>query len=469
MSSMSIRAPGAQRLGAAGAAVALAVLTVAGLRYGPLALALPLAGAAALALIQRARIAVGLVVGLMVMVEGSSEDFLGVPSAYNPLPFGLLTPMECLLAIALVAVLLERLRKDLPLRLPGPLTVPLALVVLAAVAGAVTGHFSGVSNRDLMFAGRQLVWLPLVPLLVVNVVETEREVRGALAFAAGIALTKAAIGLAGVLAGVGIVVEGATITYYEPTANWLMMVVILAVVAALLRRARLPGWVYAATPLLLLSLVLSFRRSFWVAGLLALVLVVLLGSRPLGRRIALVGMLLLGIAVWSLASQPAQTQTPIVERAQSIEPSKVQANQQDRYRIDELKNVAAAIRREPITGLGLGGQWEAVYPLGVEHENGRAYTHVDVLWWWMKLGILGVFAYLSLMGTMLAMSWQIWRRAADRMLSAVGLATLCGLLGLAVVETVGSFTGIDPRFTALVGAVAGLLVAVRRLALRPAQ
>jgi len=80
-----------------------------------------------------------------------------------------------------------------------------------------------------------------------------------------------------------------------------------------------------------------------------------------------------------------------------------------------------------------------------------------------------VFAYLSLMGTMLAMSWQVWRRAADRMLSAVGLATLCGLIGLGVVETVGSFTGIDPRFTALVGAIGGLLVAVRRLALRPAQ
>jgi hypothetical protein len=466
---MSIRAPRAQRQAVAGAAAALTVLTLAGLRYGPLALALPLAGVAALALIQHARIAVGLVVGLMVMVEGSSEDFLGVKGAYDPLPFGLLTPVECLLVVALVAVLLERLRKDLPLRLPGPLTVPLALVVLAGVAGAVTGHFAGVSTRNLMFAGRQLVWLPLVPLLVVNVVETEREVRGALAFAASLALAKALIGLAGVLAGVGIVVEGATITYYEPTANWLMMLVILTVVAALLLRARLPGWVIAATPLLLLSLTLSFRRSFWVAGLLALVLVVLLGSRPLGRRIALVAVLLLGVAIWTLERQPAQTQTPIVERAQSIEPSKVQANQQDRYRIDELRNVTAAIRKEPITGLGLGGQWEAVHPLGVEHENGRAYTHVDVLWWWMKLGILGVFAYLSLMGTMVAISWQIWRRAADRMLSAVGLATLCGLLGLAVVETVGSFTGIDPRFSALVGAVGGLLVAVRRQALRPAQ
>ena len=32
------------------------------------------------------------------------------------------------------------------------------------------------------------------------------------------------------------------------------------------------------------------------------------------------------------------------------------------------------------------------------------------------------------------------------------------MLALAVVETVGSFTGVDPRFTALVGAVGGLLV-----------
>ena len=469
MSALSVRAPRAQRLAVAAAAAALAFFTLAGLRYGPLALALPLAGAAALALIQRAKIAVGLVVGLVVMVEGSGEDFLGVKAAYDPLPFGLLTPMEWLLGVALVAVLLDRLRSDRPLRLPGPLTVPLALVALAGIAGAINGHYSGVGTKDLFFAGRQLIWLPIVPLLVVNVVETEREVRGALAFGAALALAKAAIGLAGVLAGVGIVVEGSTITYYEPTANWLMLLVILGVVAALLMRARPPGWVVLATPLLLAALTLSFRRSFWVAGVLALLLVVLLGSRPLGRRIAIVVILLLGVAVWTAARQPAQTQTPIVERAQSIEPSKVQSNQQDRYRIDELKNVAAAIRKEPITGLGLGGQWQAVHPLGVEHENGRSYTHVDVLWWWMKLGLLGVFAYLSLIGTMLVMSWQVWRRGADRLLSAVGLATMCGLIALAVVETVGSFTGIDPRFTALVGAVGGLLVAVHRQALRPAH
>jgi O-antigen ligase len=466
MSALSMRGPGYPRAAVASAAAGLALIGAAGLRYGPAALALPLAAAAAVALLQRARVAVGLAVGVMVLCEGGSGDFLGFPGMYDPLPVGL-TPAECLLALAVLAVLLDRLGAERPLRLVGPLTVPLVLVVLATAAGAVTGHFAGVGNEDLILAARQVSWLVIVPLLVVNVVETEREVRGALAFGAALALVKAVVGVAGVAAGVGVVVEGATITYYEPTANWIVLLAILAVVAALMLRARPPLWMLASSPLLVLSLTLSFRRSFWIAGALGILLVILLGLRTPGRRIALIAGMLLAVAVWTLSLQPLQADAPIVKRARSLEPSKVEENAQDRYRIDELENVTAEIRRQPITGLGLGGQWTATHPLGVEHENGRSYTHVVALWWWMKLGILGLLAYLAVMASCLAMSWQVWRRSADPLFSAAGLALLCGLLALAVVETVGSFTGVDPRFTALLGAVGGLLAVMRRLTLRP--
>jgi O-antigen ligase len=464
---MSTRAPGVPRLAVASAAACLALVGVAALRYGPAALAVPVAAVAALALLQRPRVAVGLVVALVVICEGRTDDFLSFARViYDPLPLGP-TPIEALLLLALLAVLIDRLRAERPVRLAGALTLPLLLVVLAAAAGAVTGAFAGVSGKDLLFAARHLAWLPVVPLLVVNVVETERQVRGALAFGVGLALVKAALGVAGVVAGVGLVVDGATITYYEPTANWLVLLAILGVVAALQLRVRLPAWVFAGTPLLVLSLALSFRRSFWIGAALGLLLVVLLGSRPLGRRLAVVAVLLLGVAVWSVSRQPLQTETPIVERARSLEPSKVERNAQDRYRLDELRNVTAEIRREPITGLGLGGEWTATHPLGVDHENGRGYTHVVALWWWLKLGILGLVAYLAVVGTCLAMSWQVWRRSLDPVLSAAGLALFCGLLGLAVVETVGSFTGVDPRFTALLGAVGGLLAVMRRLSLQP--
>jgi O-antigen ligase len=463
-----MRAPGPSRVAVASAAAALALTGVAALRYGPAALALPLAAVAALALLQRPRVAVGLVLALVVICESRSDDFLGFARVvYDPLPLGP-TPAEALLCLALLAVLVDRLRAGRPVRLAGPLTLPLVLVVLAMTAGAVTGAFAGVGGKDLLFAARHLAWLPIVPLLVVNVVETERHLRGALAFGAALALVKALLGVVGVAAGVGLVVDGATITYYEPTANWLVLLAILGVVAALQLRVRLPAWVLAGTPLLVLSLALSFRRSFWIGAVLGLLLVVLLGSRPLGRRLAIVAVLALGVAVWTVSRQPLQTEAPIVERARSLEPSKVESNAQDRYRIDELRNVTAEIRREPITGVGLGGQWTATHPLGVDHEDGRGYTHVVALWWWLKLGILGLVAYLAVMASCLAMSWQVWRRGVDPLISAAGLAFLCGLLGLAVVETVGSFTGVDPRFTALLGAVGGLLAVMRRVALRPA-
>jgi O-antigen ligase len=442
----------------------VALVGAAALRYGPAALALPLAAAAALALLQRPRLAVALVVSLMVLSEGRSDDLLGFANAlYDPLPLGP-TPAEALLALAVLAVLLHRLSAERPLRLVGPLTAPLVLVVLATAAGAVTGHFAGVGTEALIFAARQLAWLVLVPLLVV---ETEHEVRVALALAAGLAVLKATLGVVGVAAGVGLEVEGSTITYYEPTANWLVLLAILGVLAALLLRARPPVWLLVGSPLLVLSLALSFRRSFWIGAALGVLLVILLGSRPAGRRIVVIAGILLGLAVWLLALQPLQAEAPIVKRAQSLEPTRVEQNAQDRYRIDELQNVTAELRDHPITGLGLGGQWVARHPLGVEHENGRNYTHVVAFWWWLKLGILGLLAYLAVMASCLAMSWQVWRRSADPVLSAAGLALLCGVLALVVVETVGSFTGVDPRFTALVGAAGGLLAAMRRLALRP--
>jgi O-antigen ligase len=464
MSAISMRAPGVPRAAVASVAVAVALVGAAALRYGPAALALPLAAAAALALLQRPRLTVALVVGLMVVSEGRSDDFLGFASGlYDPLPIGP-TPAEVLLGIAVLAVLLHRLSSERPLRLVGPLTLPLVLVVLATAAGAVSGHFAGIGTEALIFAARQLAWLVVVPLLVVNVVETEHEVRIALAIAAVLALLKATVGVVGVAAGVGVEVEGSTITYYEPTANWLVLLAIVGVLAALLLRARPPIWLLAGSPLLVLSLALSFRRSFWIGAALG---VVLLGSRPGGRRIVVIVGMLLGLALWLLALQPLQAEAPIVKRAQSLEPTKVEENAQDRYRIDELQNVTAELREHPITGLGLGGQWVARHPLGVEHENGRSYTHVVAFWWWLKLGILGLLAYLAVMASCLAMSWQVWRRSADPILSAAGLTLLCGLLALVVVETVGSFTGVDPRFTALVGAAGGLLAAMRRLALRP--
>jgi O-antigen ligase len=449
---------------AASAAIALALVW----RYGMLVLALPMAAAVALALLRRPAVAVGLLVAVVVIGERSDTGFFPFTSSlYDPIG-GTATPVEALLGLAVLAVVLDRLARRRPFRLGGLLALPLGLVALAALAGAVAGWSAGASVTDVIYAGRQLSYLVFVPLLVVNVVETREQARRALAFAAGLALAKAALGLAGVAAGVGTVVDGATITYYEPVANWLGLLMIVGVVAALLLRVRPPVWLLAGTPVIVLALALSLRRSFWIGAALALLLVALLGSRPLHRRLLVPAAALVAVAVWALSAvgfQAFQAQGPLVERARSLQPSKVQVNAEDRYRIDEQANVLAEIRRHPISGLGLGVDWAATHPLPVEHENGRGYTHVVALWWWLKLGLLGLAAYVSFIVACLATSWQVWRRSEDTLFSAVGLAGVCSIAALTLVETVGSFTGVDARFSVVFGAVAGMLAALRRLAM----
>ena len=113
------------------------------------------------------------------------------------------------------------------------------------------------------------------------------------------------------------------------------------------------------SPLLIASLLLSYRRSFWIASVLGLLLVLVLGTSPTGRRMLVPAGLGLALAIWLLGSINFQTQLPIVKRATSLNPTSIEANAEDRYRLDERADVTAEIRAHPITGLGMTIPWTA--------------------------------------------------------------------------------------------------------------
>jgi O-antigen ligase len=295
---------------------------------------------------------------------------------------------------------------------------------------------------------------------VANLDLDPRRVSLLLQGAFGLAIVKAALGLIEVVGGYGSSIDGSSkLTYYEPTANWLILIAVLGVFAAVVAGARPPVWMLLGTPLLVASLILSYRRSFWIAAVLGLLLVLLLALSPTGRRMLVPVGLLVAAAIWLLGSINFQSQSPLVRRVASLAPSSLETNLEDRYRLDERENVLGAIREHPITGLGIRVPWPATFrPLAVEHVEGRQYVHFVALWFWLKLGILGLIAYVMLMIAAAALSWRVWRRSHEPLLRAFGLASLCGFAGLIVIETTASFTGVDARFTVLLGAQLGLLV-----------
>jgi O-antigen ligase len=450
----------------AASALALAAGLLVVYKFGTIGLGIALLLVLVVAVVQRPLAAVGLVVLLAALFEGPGFGILGFTSKLYSQLYHDVTVLDALVAIAVVSVALDVLLVGRSVRVPKPLVVPLGLLLLAMIAGAITGHAAGGSVRFVVFSEDVLAYLLLLPVAVANLRLNRRQLTWLIGAILAVAALKAVVGLGALVTGRSQTIEGSSrLTYYEPAANWLMMVALLTVVAAVSARARLPRWMLISAPLLFAALLLSYRRSFWIGAALALLLVVLLASSPTRRRAMLPAAMMIGAAIWLAGSVHFQSQLPIVKRVASLSPSKLEANAQDSYRLDERADVLATIGEHPLTGLGVTIPWRAsARPLSVEHEEGRQYVHFAALWFWLKLGIVGLFAYIGVMIGGAVLAFQAWRRSHEPLLRAFALASLCGIAGVVVIDTTASFTGIDARFTVLFAAQLGLLAQLVRTA-----
>jgi O-Antigen ligase len=441
----------------------LAIAVFAERRLGDVGLFVPLILVAAALLVRRPVAAVATAVVLAILCEGPTFGIHAMTKLYNP-TFKQLTPLDLLVTFAVLAVGLDLIRRRRQPHLPAALAFPLLLVALAMAAGIAVTQGGGAGLRDTLFSMHVLVYLLVLPAAVVNLDLDRDQLALLLKGAIGLALLKAAMGLIVMAGGGSVELNGGThLTYYEPTANWLILLALLGTIAALVGGMPRERWMAVGVPLLTASLVLSYRRSFWIAAVLGLLLVLLLGTSRRGRRVLVLSVLLVGAAIWVVGSIELQTQTPLATRVQSLAPSRIQANAEDRYRLDERVNVIAAIRRHPIAGLGLQQPWVAsARQLPVEHVDGRLYVHFALLWWWMKLGILGAIAFVSVLLGGLLLAWRTWRNNSEPIFRCFGLASMCGILGLLAVETTASFTGVDARFTVVFATQLGLLATLQR-------
>jgi O-antigen ligase len=433
-------------------------------QLGSASLYVPLGLVALVVLLLRPTFAVALAVGLAAVCEGPAFGLLPFTQHLYDQIYKTLTPLDGLVVLAALSVGVDMLRKGRAPYLPRILVLPLGVLALALISGVVVGHGSGVSIRSAALAENVPFYLVILPIAVANLDLDQRKLRLLLGGVFALASVKALLGLAELASGRGLSIQGTSrLTYYEPTANWLIMVAVLGVFAAVVARLRPPRWMLLSVPLLVASLLLSYRRSFWIATVLGVLLVLVLALSPVGRRLLIPVALFVAAAVWVLGSVSFQSQSPIVKRAESLSPTALKTNVEDRYRLDERANVIAEIKRHPITGNGSLVPWQAnTQGLSIEHPGGRDYVHFAALWFWLKLGILGLLAYIGVLVSAAILGWRVWRRSHEPIFRAFGLATLCAVAGLVVAETTASFTGVDLRFTVLLATQIGLLALLRR-------
>ncbi len=458
---------GREALTAVIASVATAlIILIAHHKVSPtLALLAPLALALVVIVLMHPLLAVGIAVVVPILFEGPTFGlFTFTQHIYDPF-YKRITPVDALVVLAVASVALEMIRDRRPLRYPRELIFGDILLALGMACGIAMGRSGGSGLKSLLLAENLLAYLLVLPVAVANLRVDAGRMRMVIGGVFALAVVKALLGVFEIVAHKGVSIEGsAALTYYEPTANWVVMVALLGIVAAILARLRPPLWMLLGTPLLIASLVLSYRRSFWIAAVLGLLLIVLLALSPVGRRLLVPTALFVAAGIWLLGSINFQSQSPIVKRAASLSPSSITNNVEDRYRLDERANVLAQLEKKPITGLGVLVPWEATKrPLPVEHEDAREYVHFAALWFWMKMGILGLLAYFALLIATARLAWRVWRERTETVFRAFGLASLCAVAGLLVAETTATFTGAELRFTIVFATQIGLLALLTSL------
>jgi hypothetical protein len=381
-----------------------------------------------------------------------------------------LSPPLGLFVLAVGALLFDRVKTGEPFRRPGPFIYPVGFLLACALMGAVNGRLSGAATSDLIYQLEPLIFLTLMPWVVVNVLRTRSSVRNFAVAAGVLAIIKGAEGLMSLASGGGGGALGeSSITYLEPTANWLSLLFLLTLLVALIHRVPTASWARWGSILAFAALVLSFRRSFWIGGTLGIVLVLLLATGRRGGRVLLPSAVVFAVAsVLTFAIAQGGSNNPVLARGKQLSPSAISLSADDRYRIEERRNILKNVEKRPVFGLGIAVPWTAYRAVSLDFSGARQYTHLLVLWYWMKMGVFGLIAYLWLMGTALYMGYSLWRRHPDGLHRSIGLAALAGFAGLMIAEATASFTGVDLRFSFIVGAAMGWLAAAHATMSDPA-
>jgi hypothetical protein len=201
--------------------------------------------------------------------------------------------------------------------------------------------------------------------------------------------------------------------YDHEDATLLACAIILSIAMLLLGSTRRQKWFVIATlPIDLLGLMVTYRRAgeaALVTGLVFLAVILLRVNRSLFLKIVPITALLLSIYVaaeWNCTSgslcQPARA----ISSQFNPDPRDAASNF---YRLVERYDIILNIQSHPITGLGFGQQFNFYIPLpDLSFWPYWHYTpHDEILWIWMKMGIIGFIAFWWLIASALYRSGRL--------------------------------------------------------------
>jgi O-antigen ligase len=151
-------------------------------------------------------------------------------------------------------------------------------------------------------------------------------------------------------------------------------------------------WMIIALPLLIFGLIISVRRTAFLAVFIACVsMFFTLGKRYRGKHALLFASLVIGAFVLILVTDPLN----ILSRLAGIIAPGEEGSAF--IRVIEFPNVLKNIAANPILGTAVGTEWKQYYRMPFTAIYTTLGTHMSYLYWPLRAGIFGTFAYAWLL------------------------------------------------------------------------
>jgi hypothetical protein len=377
-----------------------------------------------------------------------------------------------LLLILLIWVMKGALRGTL--RLPhSALSRSIGAFVLMVLVGFGLGLSHGGAFRWAMWEVRPFVYLGVIFWLSASLLHTRRALRAVLwTFVLGNGF-KALQGLPIYFAARHLNPRPDYLLAHEESFFFGLFILLTLGLWIFQQRGALRTTATALLPVVILSNLANSRRTSWAILALGLVALVVISYASLPHRRRLLRRLGVVVLVCSAVYFPAywNSQGTIGQPARALH-SQFQPDARDLtsnlYRVQENANLDFNIRQSHNLGMGFGVPIDYALPIqdirdGPTGDPMLNYTpHDDVLYVWMRLGIVGEALFLLMIAAAIFRAVQL-ARVRDQELALFGMLTVCAVFAYLVIgyEDMG-FTWF--RIALCMGILFGATEAALRLA-----
>lgn len=381
-------------------------------------------------------------------------------ASWSPFGFLVITPLELLVVVTLLAVVgrMIVLREQL---LPNGLIYPLLTFFVLVGISLTYGLSQHGRINTALWEIRPLLVCGAIAVIVPTVLPKRRHVERLFTI----------ICLGSVLLSIDIIIRRFTVlsslhsgqfdlAYDHDSPFVLNIVTIYAIARVVWPGKRGRSWWWFAIPLLIYAEMVTERRAGWI-GLYAGLLVIAASTIRYKRKIFFASVLPLGIvllaygaAFWSSSSVAAQP----VRAVRSLITPDQRDQSSDLYRLLEKNNIRLNIHDHPLTGVGFGRSYTFHIPMPdlswwpFWHYE----THNSLLWLWMEMGVLGFGAFMALVGIATIRGMHLLHGGPERGDSAL-IVTLVSALFMVCTFSYVDLGVTSPRVGVMLGLVFGVL------------